>query len=142
MNDWHESDEFWTAAIGPLFDENVWAAAARQAEPLAALLELEPPARILDLGCGPGRFCLPLARLGYEVTGVDRTRPFLEEAERRAGEAGLSIEFVQADMREFSRAAGFDAVISMMTSFGYFEDPADDRKVVQNVRESLAGDGR
>jgi SAM-dependent methyltransferase len=138
MNDWHEDDEFWTTAIGPLFNEQAWLDAAGQAEQLMNLLELKPPARILDLGCGPGRFCIPLARLGLRMTGVDRTRPFLAEAERRAADAGVEVELIEADMREFTRPGGFDAAISMMTSFGYFEAPADDRRVVENVYGALA----
>ena len=141
MNDWHEDDEFWTTAIGPLFNEQAWLDAAGQAEQLMNLLELKPPARILDLGCGPGRFCIPLARLGLRMTGVDRTRPFLAAAERRAADAGVEVELIEADMREFTRPGGFDAAISMMTSFGYFEAPADDRRVVENVYGALAAGG-
>lgn len=138
---WHEDDQFWVEAAGPLFDERAWREAADQARDLTELLELDPPARILDLGCGPGRFALPLARLGFRVTGVDRTRAFLEQAERRAAEEGLEVELVEADMREFSRPGGFDAAISMLTSFGYFEDPAEDLRVVANVYASLEDGG-
>lgn len=53
----------------------------------------------------------------------------------------MKVEFVQDDMREFRRPVAFDAVINMFTSFGYFEDQADDRKVVNNVYESLKPGG-
>ncbi|GIX07749.1 MAG: hypothetical protein KatS3mg115_2152 [Candidatus Poribacteria bacterium] len=44
-------------------------------------------------------------------------------------------------MREFRREEAFDAVISMFTSFGYFENPADDAKVLINVYDSLRPGG-
>lgn len=42
--------------------------------------------RLLDLGCGAGRNALPLARLGWEVVGIDLSRPMLEAAANRARE--------------------------------------------------------
>jgi SAM-dependent methyltransferase len=45
-------------------------------------------------------------------------------------------------MREFSRPAAFDLVIVMWTSFGYFTDEADHRRVLDNIRSSLAPNGR
>jgi SAM-dependent methyltransferase len=138
---WHESDEFWIAAGSALFRPAAWEEAAKQSEQLAGLLGLAPGARILDLCCGPGRYAIPLARQGYRVTAVDRTAAFLEEGRRRAEAAGVEVEFVQQDMRRFSRPEAFDATINILTSFGYFEDPEDDRRVVDNVRASLVEDG-
>jgi SAM-dependent methyltransferase len=54
----------------------------------------------------------------------------------------LKLEFVHDDMREFCRPAAFDVVLNLFTAFGYFEDQADDLRVVQNVHQSLKPDGR
>jgi SAM-dependent methyltransferase len=94
-------------------------------------------AAALDLCCGPGRHALPLARRGLRVTAVDRTPLFLERARERARAAGLTVEFVEGDMREFRRAAAFDLAISLFTSFGYFAAREDDLQVLRNVRASL-----
>jgi len=107
-----------------------------------ALLKLEPGAAVLDLCCGPGRHSLELARRGFKVTGVDRTARFLEEARRRAEAEGLVIEFVQGDMRTFRRPEAFDAVINLFTSFGYFDDPQEDKQVLENVYTSLRPNGK
>ena len=139
---WFEDDRFWRAAADSLFDDEAWESAAVDAGHLAALLDLEPGAPVLDLGCGPGRYALPLAGMGFEVTGVDRTGHYLEEASRRAAAARLTIELVRADMREFNRAGGFAVAINMLTSFGYFEDPEDDLRVLRNVLASLRPGGR
>jgi SAM-dependent methyltransferase len=70
---------------------------------------------------------------GYGVCGVDRTRAYLERARALASAEDLKVEFLESDVRSFSRRATFDAAISMFTSFGYFEDPANDLKVVQSL---------
>jgi SAM-dependent methyltransferase len=138
---WHEDDEFWIAAGSAIFQPARWEEAAEQSEVLPGLLGLRPGAHILDLGCGPGRYAIPLAGQGYRVTAVDSTAAFVEEGRRRAEAAGVEVEFVQADMRRFARPEAFDATINMLTSFGYFEDPEDDRLVVDNIRASLVDGG-
>ena len=97
---------------------------------------------MLDLACGPGRHSIELARRGYRVTGVDRTSSYVEHARRRATEAGLDIEFVAEDMRSFSRPEAFDMAINLFSSFGYFDDEADHRRVMENVHASLKPGGR
>jgi SAM-dependent methyltransferase len=139
---WFEDDTFWSMFKPSLFGEERWQLAARDAEPLVNLLKLNPGARVLDLCCGPGRFSIELARRGFQVTGVDRTALYLTEARRRARQQKLDVEFVRSDMRQFVRPHAFDACINMFTSFGYFEDPADDLKVCRHVLQSLRPGGR
>jgi len=138
---WHEDDSFWET-WGPLmFTSQRIANAADEVDKVINLLKIEPEARILDLGCGIGRHALELARRGFQVTGVDRTRSYLDQAKKQASKEGLVIEFVQDDMRTFSRTESFDGVISMYTSFGYFEDAEDDHRVTTNVCDSLKPGG-
>jgi SAM-dependent methyltransferase len=138
---WHEDDEFWRAMHPLFFGEEQWEAAPREAGAAVALLGLGRGASVLDLGCGPGRHSLELARLGLPVTGVDRTPAFIEEARRRAEAGGLDVEFVVGDMRRFVRLRAFAGAVCLSTSFGYFEDPAEDALVLACVRASLADGG-
>ena len=131
----------WEQIAPVMFDEERWAAAGPEVDLAVALLGVDPPAVVLDLACGPGRHLLELARRGYRVTGVDATVAFLETAASLAGREGLTVELVHEDMRQFVRADTFDAVLSMSTSFGYFEDPDDDRRVLLNIRRSLRTGG-
>jgi SAM-dependent methyltransferase len=96
---------------------------------------------VLDLCCGPGRFAVPLAQAGFRVTGVDRTRFLLDKARDRAKEADAQVEWVEADMREFLRPDSFDLVLNVYTSFGYFDDPAENRRVLENIFASLKPGG-
>lgn len=82
-------------------------------------LDLEPPARFLDVACGFGRHSIELSRRGFEVLGVDNSPAMLAEARRRA-KRNRRVRFERRDMRQLSWKGEFDAVINMFTSFGYF----------------------
>jgi len=157
---WYENDALWEDLSPVLFPESRLAAAPQEVSNLLAVMGLTArasrPARavgsaapdrpgiaaaVLDLACGIGRHTLELARRGFRVTGVDRTRLYLERAMRQGREEGLEVELVREDMRRFRRPQAFDGAINLFTSFGYFPDPADDRLVVENVHESLKPGG-
>lgn len=139
MTVWHEQDDFWE--LVPMFTAHHWEIAPEQVDFVVSVLELEPGAAVLDLPCGVGRHSLELARRGYRVTGVDRTAAYLQAARKTAADEDLELELVQADMREFVRPGAFDAAINLYTSFGYFEDPAEDRQVAENFWLSLKPGG-
>jgi SAM-dependent methyltransferase len=141
MEQWHENDEFWANLEPILFTDQRLANAPIEVDRVVALAGLTAGAALLDLCCGVGRHTLELARRGFAVTGVDRTRRYLDEAARRLAAAGQAAELVEADMREFCRPDSFDAAVNLFTSFGYFEDLEDDRRVVENVCESLRPGG-
>lgn len=68
--------------------------------------------RALDLGCGPGRNSLYLARLGWQVTGVDASAVGLSLAAARADSEGLHLELVRDDLLTYRpEAGGFDLVV-------------------------------
>lgn len=139
---WFENDAFWEAMAPALFTKERWAQTEEEVDAVLAILELPPGARILDLCCGPGRHSIELARRGFRVTAVDRTRPYLVRAQAMAKEERLEIEFVQSDMREVLRPEEFDAALNLFTSFGFFEDPEEDFRVVQNLHASLKPGGQ
>jgi SAM-dependent methyltransferase len=138
----------WEDLLPVLFPDSRLAAAPQEVSALLALAGVavpgpaaESPNAMLDLACGIGRHSLELARRGFRVTGVDRTRLYLERAIRQARDEGLGVEFIREDMRRFRRPGAFDGAINLFTSFGYFPDPADDRRVVENVLASLKPGG-
>ncbi len=139
MKVWHEQNGFWETV--PMFSERLLQIAPEQVDAVVALLGIQPGAAVLDLPCGVGRHSLELARRGFRVTGVDRTAAYLKTARDRAAAEGLELELLQSDMREFVRPGCFDAALNLFTSFGYFEDPAEDRQVAQNLFRSLKPGG-
>jgi len=138
---WHENDSFWRRLTPFMFSQQLLSDAAAEVEQVVSLLGIAPGTYILDLCCGVGRHSLELARRGFQVTGVDRTRLYLDRASKQAEVEELRIEFVQDDMRTFCRPDAFDAVINMFTSFGYFEDQEEDHQVAMNVYRSLKSGG-
>ncbi|HLV43732.1 MAG TPA: class I SAM-dependent methyltransferase [Aggregatilineales bacterium] len=141
MTTWHEQDEWWEAIAPVLFGQRAWALAPQQVEQVLALAGMEPPVRVLDMPAGVGRHALEFARLGCTVTAVDRTAAYLNRARAQAEELGLKIEFVQSDMRAFEREGAFDLAVNLFTSFGYFDDQADDLQVLRNFYTSLRPGG-
>ena len=104
-------------------------------------LRLEPGMRLLDLCCGQGRLAVPLALRGLRVTGQDLSRQLLDEAARAAREAGVAIELIERDMRDVHGAGDFDAAINMFTAFGYFDDDAENFRVLEGVSRALKPGG-
>jgi SAM-dependent methyltransferase len=137
MGDWYDDDAFWETFRDYMFNPARLEQTRAEVDQLIALLKLGSGVHVLDLCCGIGRHSLEFARRGFIVTGVDRTARYLEQARERAARENLSIEFVHSDMRAFVRGEAFDGALSMFTSFGYFEDAADDLRVARNVYESL-----
>jgi SAM-dependent methyltransferase len=137
MAEWYEDDTFWETFRDYMFNPARLEQTRAEVDQLVALLKLGSGARVLDLCCGIGRHSLEFARRGFRVTGVDRTARYLEQARDGAAGENLSIEFVHCDMRAFARREAFDGALSMFTSFGYFEDAANDLRVARNVYESL-----
>ncbi len=79
-------------------------------------LGVEPPLRVLDLGCGDGTTAIPLARAGAEVVGIDIARNLVEAGNRRAAEAGLSrLKFQEGDACNLEGVAddSFDLTVSI-----------------------------
>jgi SAM-dependent methyltransferase len=141
MTAWHEIDDFWETMAPKIFGKLHWSVAPAEVDDIVAMLGIPPGADVLDLCCGPGRHSLELARRGFRVTGVDRTPAYLTQASEKAEVEGLSVEFVEGDMREFRRPDAFDAILNLYSSFGYFEDADDDKQVLDNAYACLRGGG-
>jgi SAM-dependent methyltransferase len=143
MTEWFEDESLWTDLYPFTFSDERLRLGEAEVAKILALVGLPAPAgkAALDLCCGPGRHAVPLAQRGVRVTGVDRTRFHLDRARERARLAGVDVELVEADMREFRRPAAYDLALSLFTSFGYFDSRDDDLRVLRNVRASLRAQG-
>ncbi|MCK4306983.1 class I SAM-dependent methyltransferase [candidate division WOR-3 bacterium] len=74
---------------------------------------------ILDLGSGTGGHALILAKRGYYVMGVDRSKEMLEIAKSKAKKENLSIEFIHGNITDIDLHQKFDAIISMFAVISY-----------------------
>ena len=96
---------------------------------------------MLDLGCGTGRHAVGLARLGFQVTGVDVSGYALRRAAQAAADAGVQLRLSQADLLSGAdwSVPPADAAICVQ-AFGWGED-ADQLRILRSVRQLLPPDG-
>ena len=86
--------------------------------------------RILDIGCGGGILCEPLARLGASVTGADPSQSNIAVAQHHAAQSGLTIDYRCTSAEALAQAgAVFDVVLAMevvehVTDVGLFVELA------------------
>ena len=93
-----------------------------EADFIEKVLQLVPQAEVLDVPCGKGRHSLELALRGYQVTAVDVTPPFLDDARYKATERQLEIAWKHRDMPDLPWQEAFDGAFCFGGSFGYFDE--------------------
>jgi SAM-dependent methyltransferase len=103
---------------------------------LAPWLRVAPGTRVLDVGCGVGRWSRLLAARGAQVNGVDLSPTMIEEARRRAARAGLAerCRFIVQDSAALDAGEPFDLVLGV-TVLQHILDP-------QALRAAIAGIAR
>lgn len=108
---------------------------ARQAvELFCDVASPRPGLRVLDVACGAGRHLRELEKAGLHPTGLDLSKVLLMSA--RSGSPAAAL--VRGDMRRLPFVArAFGGLTSFFTSFGYFADPSDDRRVVREMARVL-----
>lgn len=106
-----------------------WGGDSRSIRPLAGK-------RALDVGCGAGLLCEPLARLGGAVTGVDAAQENIAAAKAHAAGAGLAIDYRCGEIGELG-LSGYDLV----TSLEVIEHVADKPAFLAALKAALAPGG-
>jgi SAM-dependent methyltransferase len=93
---------------------------------------------VLDLACGKGRHSLTLNSLGLRVLGVDLSPQSIRSASQFQNN---HLNFQVHDMLEVIENESFDVVFNLFTSFGYFENEADNITVLRSIYEMLHVNG-
>jgi 2-polyprenyl-3-methyl-5-hydroxy-6-metoxy-1,4-benzoquinol methylase len=106
-------------------------------------LDIAPGTRVLDVGCGVGRWSTMLARRGARVTGVDLSPTMIREAQRRASafDVGDRCRFLVQDLAGLEAGEQFDVVLGV-TVLQHILDPKAWRAALQRMTGHLAPGGR
>jgi SAM-dependent methyltransferase len=94
---------------------------------------------VLELACGTGRVSLPIARLGFPVTGLDIVPGMLERA--RSKSAGLPTRWVEGDARTFDLGEHFRLIFMTGNAFQAFLTRIDQEALLARVRAHLHSTG-
>lgn len=123
----HKKIEWWKDFFTGLTID-LWRAAITEeqtraeADFLKKTLQLTPQSKALDVPCGNGRLSLELGAHGFQLTGVDISHGFLEEARSTAVKRQLKISFEQREMRDLPWEKEFDGAFCFGNSFGFLDD--------------------
>ncbi len=102
-------------------------------------LAKETGGSVLEIACGTGRVCIPIAQRGFTVTGLDIVPGMLEQARRKS--VGLSIRWVEGDARNFDLGEQFKLIFLTGNAFQAFLTRADQEALLHCVKKHLYEDG-
>lgn len=114
-----------------------------QRRALEPWLDVAPGTRVLDVGCGVGRWSRLLAGRGARVTGIDISPTMIEEARRRAEHLGVAqrCRFETQDLADLDAGERFDFVLAV-TVLQHILDPIALRAAFRRMVAHLAPGGR
>ncbi|HSL46642.1 MAG TPA: class I SAM-dependent methyltransferase [Anaerolineales bacterium] len=105
---------------------------------------LPPQGTVLEVGAGPGKYTLELAKRGYTITAVDMSAMLFETCRRNITDAGLDrrVRFIVADARDLSQVTEqeYDAALLMGPLYHLMEE-ADRKAALKEVFDRLRGGG-
>jgi SAM-dependent methyltransferase len=144
-----ESPEAFYDALAPEYDaifDDWWEAALEHGRIIDGVLRnagVAPGARLLDCACGIGTQALPLAQLGYHVTGTDISSKAVARARDEAEARSIPAVFMAADMRVVDQSVpgDFGAVIACDNSVPHLLDDTDLDLALAAVRATLRSGG-
>ena len=111
----------------------------RELEFIRTYLPLEDFPRLLDIPCGIGRHANPLARIGYNVLGIDRSEAALEVARHEETPGATFRKLDMADLASVPET--FDGVLCLWSSFGY-GTVEENQQLLRDMSDRLREGGR
>jgi SAM-dependent methyltransferase len=101
-------------------------------------LKPSPESLMLDVACGKGRHSAVLARMGFDVTGIDISESAISEAKSMETER---LHFFCHDMRLPFHINYFNYAFNLFTSFGYFHTDREHNNALRTIAQSLKNNG-
>ena len=94
---------------------------------------------VLELGCGTGRVLIPLARLGYRITGIDASAAMLEKAREKVEAEDLQgrVTLVEQEMGELALEERFNLAFAALNSFAHLHTTDDQLAALARIHQHL-----
>jgi len=127
-----------------LYGKLSYTAGEREMEFINYAFREYPPAvlsNILDIGCGTGRFTVPLAKAGYTVTGIDMSPDMIDTCREKLKAAGLKADLIKLSLSEFGPQSMFEGVICMDSVLCYGADTTKIAEGLSRIHGCLCRDG-
>jgi ubiquinone/menaquinone biosynthesis C-methylase UbiE len=148
MTTWYE--ESFGYEYLELYSHRDVAEARADIEAIVRLLDPPRDEPLLDLCCGACRHVLVLREMGFtQLVGLDLSSELLEVAAQDLAENGTQsaqacadVELVRSDMRRIPYENHFATVLSLFTSFGYFDQDKENQAVFEAVYRALRPGGK
>jgi SAM-dependent methyltransferase len=95
------------------------------------------PSKVLDIGCGTGGHLISLAKRGYKVVGVDKSKWMVKFAKEKICNYELPARVLTMDVLDLNLDEKFDACIAMFAVVSYIVQTRDLIKTLKNIRRHL-----
>ncbi len=99
------------------------------------------PGLVLDLGCGTGSLALAMAARGHDMIGIDLSPDMLDQAARKAADAGAGLLLLQQDIRSFDLYGTVGAVLASLDVLNHITDRRGLKSVFRRVHTFLEPGG-
>jgi SAM-dependent methyltransferase len=128
-------DYLHDSTLARRYDESLAGAALLDVDRRFVDRHCPPASRVIDLGCGTGRFAVPLAESGQRVTAVDLSPEMLRVTGEKAAAAGVDVDRMLANIVELDaiRDESFDVALCLFATLGMVSGGDARRRVVANA---------
>ena len=131
----------WDEAFSSRYDE--WAAEMTEDVGFYVELARQADGPLVELAVGNGRVAIPVARAtGRKVVGIDTSPAMLQQARKRAVEAGVELELHEGDMRELTLSEPAALIYCPFRALLHLPTWAHRRQAFERVAASLQPGGR
>lgn len=110
-----ESQKVFTEWM-PFPDSNI---SAEDVDTIEKFVNIKPPMKILDVGCGNARHAIEFARRGYQVVGIDVAKHYLNEAKTAVKQADVPVELRYQRASELNEKESFDFALAFWHTIGF-----------------------
>jgi 2-polyprenyl-3-methyl-5-hydroxy-6-metoxy-1,4-benzoquinol methylase len=95
---------------------------------------------VMDIGCGTGRYIIPLAKKGWEVLGIDSSQQMLEILKQKASSEKVQVRAVNTAFEDYTGTGKYDLIVSLYCII-YILSTDSLLSFFQKVKESLGCNG-